>query len=77
VLECAVIGEPCAERGQLVRALVVPRDPARADAALARSIQDRVKTEIAPYKYPRQVEFVASLPRTESGKLQRFRLHHR
>jgi len=74
VLECAVVGEPCAQRGQLVRALVVLRDPARADAALARSIQDRVKAEIAPYKYPRQVDFVASLPRTESGKLQRFRL---
>jgi 2-aminobenzoate-CoA ligase len=74
VVECAVVGEACAERGQVVKAFVVPRDMTRADDDLVKSIQDRVKAEIAPFKYPRRIAFVASLPRTESGKLQRFRL---
>jgi len=72
--ECAVIGAPDAARGQIVKAFVVPRDPARADAALVKTLQDFVKAQIAPYKYPRQIEFVAALPRTETGKVQRFRL---
>ncbi len=74
VLECAVVGQPDAERGQVVAAYVVLRDAAAAGAELARQLQDFVKNAIAPYKYPRSLEFVASLPRTETGKLQRFRL---
>jgi 2-aminobenzoate-CoA ligase len=72
--ECAVIGAPDAARGQIVKAFVVPREPARADAALVKALQDFVKAQIAPYKYPRAIEFVAALPRTETGKVQRFRL---
>ncbi|MFA7279459.1 MAG: AMP-binding protein [Sterolibacterium sp.] len=74
VAECAVVGQPDNERGQRVAAYVVLRDPGLASPALVRELQDYVKGEIAPYKYPRQVEFVAVLPRTETGKLQRFRL---
>ncbi len=72
VAECAVVGAPDAERGMVVRAFVVLRGAS--DAAMARTLQDFVKAEIAPYKYPRVVTFVDSLPRTETGKLQRFRL---
>jgi 2-aminobenzoate-CoA ligase len=72
--ECAVIGAPDAARGQIVKAFVVPREPERADAALVKALQDFVKAQIAPYKYPREIEFVAALPRTETGKVQRFRL---
>jgi 2-aminobenzoate-CoA ligase len=72
--ECAVIGAPDAARGQIVKAFVVPREPGRADAALVKALQDFVKAQIAPYKYPREIEFVAALPRTETGKVQRFRL---
>ncbi|MGZ8295980.1 MAG: AMP-binding protein [Allosphingosinicella sp.] len=73
VQECAVVGVPCEERGQRVKAFVVPagRKP---DADLARELQDHVKAMIAPYKYPRDVEFVEALPKTATGKLQRFAL---
>lgn len=74
VAECGVVGAPDEERGQIVKAYVVLRPGHSADAALVRALQDHVKTTIAPYKYPRAIEFVASLPRTESGKLQRFEL---
>jgi 2-aminobenzoate-CoA ligase len=74
VLECGVIGAPDEERGQIVKAFIVLRDGHAGDAALTKELQDFVKTEIAPYKYPRSIEFVDALPRTQTGKLQRFRL---
>ena len=74
VAECAVIGAPDAERGMIVKAFVVLRDPRGAGEATAKELQDFVKKEIAPYKYPRAVEFVDALPRTETGKVQRFKL---
>jgi 2-aminobenzoate-CoA ligase len=72
VAECGVVGAPDAERGMVVRAYVVPRPGHAPDAALAKALQDHVKAEIAPYKYPRSIVFVERLPRTETGKLQRF-----
>ena len=74
VAECAVIGAADAQRGQIVKAFVVVREPAQPGDALARELQDFVKATIAPYKYPRAIEFRDVLPRTETGKLQRFRL---
>jgi 2-aminobenzoate-CoA ligase len=72
VAECAVVGLPDEARGMLVKAYVVIA--AGAGAVTAGDLQDFVKAEIAPYKYPRTIEFVAELPRTATGKLQRFRL---
>lgn len=74
VAECAVVGAPDEARGMVVKAIVVTAPGVAAGPDLARAIQDFVKAEIAPYKYPRIVEFAAALPKTESGKLQRFRL---
>jgi len=74
VAECGVVGAPDAERGQVVTAYVVLRPGVPADEALRKRLQDYVKAEIAPYKYPRRIEFLDALPRTETGKLQRFRL---
>ena len=74
VAECAVVGVPDAQRGQIVKAFVVLKPGQPADQAAARGLQDFVKGAIAPYKYPRAIEFRSSLPRTPTGKLQRFRL---
>lgn len=74
VLECAVIGVPDVERGHAVKAFVVLTLGHLASDALMSALQDHVKGIIAPYKYPRHIEFVASLPKTDTGKLQRFRL---
>ena len=74
VKECAVVGLPDVERGQAVSAFVVVRDGVDSGEALAKELQDFVKKEIAPYKYPRRVSFLRELPRTATGKLQRFRL---
>ncbi|MBM3391075.1 MAG: AMP-binding protein [Betaproteobacteria bacterium] len=74
VAECGVVGMPDAERGQIVKAVVVLRPGHTPGAVLAKELQEFVKQSIAPYKYPRAVEFVDTLPRTETGKLQRFRL---
>ncbi len=72
VAECGVVAAPDADRGMLVKAYVVLRDPNTASPEMVRALQDHVKAEIAPYKYPRAIEFVPALPRTGTGKLQRF-----
>jgi 2-aminobenzoate-CoA ligase len=74
VAECGVVGAPDDERGQIVKAYVVLKPGHAADAATTRALQDFVKQTIAPYKYPRAIDFLERLPRTETGKLQRFRL---
>ena len=70
VAECGVVGAPDEARGMIVKAYVVLAGGAEADAALTQALQDHVKQTIAPYKYPRAIEFVAQLPKTETGKLQ-------
>jgi 2-aminobenzoate-CoA ligase len=74
VAECGVVGAPDEERGQIVKAYVVLRPDNSGDAAMTKALQEHVKATIAPYKYPRAVEYVAALPRTQTGKLQRFEL---
>jgi 2-aminobenzoate-CoA ligase len=72
--ECAVIGVPDIERGQIVTAYVVLQAGVEGDAACVKRLQDHVKAVIAPYKYPRAVKFVDALPKTQTGKIQRFKL---
>jgi 2-aminobenzoate-CoA ligase len=74
VAECAVVGAPSEERGEIVKAFVVLKAEIAADELLRRELQDFVKSQIAPYKYPRAIEFVTELPRSSTGKLQRARL---
>ena len=72
--ECAVVGQPDEERGQIVAAFVVLRSGVVADETTVKRLQDHVKASIAPYKYPRAVSFVDALPKTATGKIQRFRM---
>jgi len=74
VAECGVVGQPDEERGMVVKAFVVLKPESKPDDEMKKSLQEHVKRNIAPYKYPREIEFVAALPRTETGKLQRFKL---
>jgi 2-aminobenzoate-CoA ligase len=74
VAECGVVGAPDPERGHIVKAYIVLRAGYSGDAALTKALQDHVKNTVAPYKYPRAIEYVAKLPRTQTGKLQRFEL---
>lgn len=74
VMEAAVVGEPDPDRGSIVSAFVVLRDGVSGTEETVRSIQDHVKAELAPYKYPRRIRFVDTLPRNSSGKLQHFKL---
>jgi len=77
VAECAVVGAPDEARGQIVEAHVVLRPGVVGDAASVKRLQEHVKATIAPYKYPRSVKFVAALPKTQTGKIQRFKLKDR
>jgi 2-aminobenzoate-CoA ligase len=77
VAECGVVGAPDEDRGQIVKAYVVLRAGMSGDAAMTRQLQDHVKASIAPYKYPRAIEYLAELPKTQTGKLQRFELRRR
>ena len=74
VAECGVIGKPDEERGMIVKAYVVLKPGNTGDAAMVKTLQDHVKATIAPFKYPREIEFAPNLPRSETGKLQRFKL---
>ncbi|HYM31678.1 MAG TPA: AMP-binding protein [Candidatus Cybelea sp.] len=77
VLECAVVSAPDRERGHIVKAYVVLRAKGTGDAETVKALQDHVKASIAPYKYPRAIEFIDALPRTQTGKVQRFVLRQR
>jgi 2-aminobenzoate-CoA ligase len=74
VAECGVVGKTDAERGMIIKAYCVLRPPHEGDTDLVKLLQDHVKASLAPYKYPREISFVTQLPRTETGKLQRFKL---
>jgi 2-aminobenzoate-CoA ligase len=80
VADCACVASPDAERGNVVKAFVVLKQgtpEASSIGSTTASLQEFVKAMIAPYKYPREIEFVESLPRTETGKVQRFKLRER
>ncbi|MGY3650917.1 acyl-coenzyme A synthetase/AMP-(fatty) acid ligase [Bradyrhizobium sp. LM4.3] len=74
VVECGVVGAPDEARGMIVKAYVIAAPGVTPDDQLVTALQEHVKREIAPYKYPRAIEFVTQLPKTETGKLKRFAL---
>lgn len=74
VSECAVVGAPDAERGMIIKAFIVLKENKVGDAVMIKTLQEHVRSMLAPFKYPRQIEFLSVLPRTETGKLQRFKL---
>ncbi|NBX55604.1 MAG: 2-aminobenzoate-CoA ligase [Betaproteobacteria bacterium] len=74
VAECGVVGKADVERGMIIKAYCVLRPPHEGNAELVKELQDHVKASLAPYKYPREITFMTQLPRTETGKLQRFKL---
>ena len=74
VAECGIIGKADEDRGMIVKAFVVLKANYVGDAVMTKQLQDWVKQELAPYKYPREIAYLASMPRTETGKLQRFKL---
>ena len=74
VAECGVVGAADEERGHIVKAYVILQPGQSGDAAMTRTLQEHVKAAIAPYKYPRAIEYVSALPKTQTGKLQRFEL---
>jgi 2-aminobenzoate-CoA ligase len=74
VVECAVIGAPDEERGEIVQAHIVLASSVERSAETAKRLQDHVKRTIAPYKYPRSIVFADALPKTATGKIQRFKL---
>ncbi len=74
VAECGVVGAPDKERGMIVKAYVILREGVTPDAATTKMLQDHVKADIAPFKYPRAIAYVNALPKTQTGKLQRFEL---
>ena len=74
VAECAVVGAPDTERGQIVAAYIVLKPGVIGDALCIKRLQDHVKATIAPYKYPRSISFIDVLPKTQTGKIQRFKL---
>jgi 2-aminobenzoate-CoA ligase len=74
VAECGVVGAPDSERGMIVKAYVVLQAGRTGDAAMIKTLQEHVRATIAPYKYPRAIQFVEALPKTQTGKLQRFEL---
>ncbi|MCA1735274.1 MAG: AMP-binding protein [Actinobacteria bacterium] len=77
VVECGVVGVPDDTRGQVVKAFVVLREGRQPSEDLAAQLKEFVKDDIAAYKYPRQIEFIAALPKTETGKIQRYKLRER
>ncbi|MBA3362442.1 MAG: AMP-binding protein [Acidimicrobiia bacterium] len=77
VVECGVVGVPDDTRGQVVKAFVVLREGRQPSEELAAQLKEFVKDDIAAYKYPRQIEFIAALPKTETGKIQRYKLRER
>jgi 2-aminobenzoate-CoA ligase len=77
VSEVAVVGSPDDERGQIVKAFIVLLEDHKGDESLTEELQNRVKSTLAPYKYPREIEYVRELPRTETGKIQRMNLRER
>jgi 2-aminobenzoate-CoA ligase len=77
VVECGVVGAPDPDRGHVVKAYVVLAPGINGDTALSKELQEHVKAEIAPFKYPRAIAFVEALPKTASGKLQRVALRQR